>query len=266
MAMNTQYYEKKSYNLGVIGSGRTCSLFLRFFEHKQFPFPGIRIVGMYDPSPGSNEMIMLQKAGILFTENLQDLFKIENLDAVIDLTNNNTLSELTDIGSNVFNLLDHDAGKLIKYLFQKDQELIKVKEQASLEKKNYDILFQQTDLGVVVIEPDFVITDANDAYLESVGKQRTDILGKTCHEVVKGLIAPCPVEEPGFDCPLVKTLKTGKSSHIIHGFNGRINGTICSDDNDCCIRITFLYNFKKLKSAHTRHFHIYKKRIKKNFR
>ena len=87
-----------------------------------------------------------------------------------------------------------------------------------MNRQYYDILFQQTNLGVAVLDPDFVITDANEALLKSVGKQRADVLGKKCHEVVKGFFAPCPVKEPGFKCPLLQTVRTGKSSHIIHEY------------------------------------------------
>ena len=85
-----------------------------------------------------------------------------------------------------------------------------------MDKRYYEILFQQTNLGVVVLDPDFNVVDANEVYLKAIGKIKHDILGKKCYSVVNGFEAPCPSEQPDFDCPLIKTLDTGKPSYAIH--------------------------------------------------
>ena len=92
--------------------------------------------------------------------------------------------------------------------------------QISLERRSYDVLFRQSDQGIMVLNPDFTIVDANTAFLRSVNKTREVALGKPCHETVKGFYAPCSVSQVGFECPVVQTLRTGKSAFVIHEYSG----------------------------------------------
>lgn len=99
------------------------------------------------------------------------------------------------------------------------------REKFDLETVSYDILFQQSNLGVIVLDTDFTILDANEQCLKVVRKNKKDVIGKYCYEVVKGFYAPCHSTEVGFDCPLKKTLRNGKSAHIIHEYTVSKNKT-----------------------------------------
>ena len=99
-----------------------------------------------------------------------------------------------------------------------NQNPIKKNKQAILDKEYYKILFQQTNLGVVVLDTQFNIVDANQVYLKACRKTQKQVLGKKCYQVIKDFYAPCPSELPDFDCPLIKSLDTQKPSHIIHEY------------------------------------------------
>lgn len=92
--------------------------------------------------------------------------------------------------------------------------------QINLERRSYDILFRQSNEGIMVLNPDFTIVDANAAFLKSVKKTREEALGKPCHETIKGFYAPCSFSQVGFECPVVQTLRTGKSAFVIHEYSG----------------------------------------------
>jgi len=113
-------------------------------------------------------------------------------------------------------VIEHNIGRLLRNLFEMNQRLILAREQVLLEKTSTDILFQQVNLGVVLLDIDFTIIDANEQYLRAVRMEKGEVVGKFCYNVVKGFYAPCHAQENGFDCPLEQTLKTGKSYHIIH--------------------------------------------------
>ncbi len=98
------------------------------------------------------------------------------------------------------------------------QNPIEKNNQAILDKEYYKILFQQTNLGVVVLDRQFNIVDANQVYLKACRKTQEQVLGKKCYQVIKDFYAPCPSELPDFDCPLMKSLDTQEPSHIIHEY------------------------------------------------
>ncbi|QTA85686.1 two-component system sensor histidine kinase NtrB [Desulfonema magnum] len=122
-------------------------------------------------------------------------------------------------------------------------------QQMLLEKGSYDILFQQVNLGIVVLNTDFTIVDANKTYLKAVKKSKAEVVGKPCHEIIGGYNMPCTPSQTGFECPLVKTLRTGRSAHIIHEYHTSTDETRyfniatypIRDQNDTIVRIIELW-------------------------
>jgi signal transduction histidine kinase len=210
--------KKFSLNLGIVGGGRACLYFLNLLETTSFPELDLKIIGVCDINPEAKGMIKAEKSGIPTFKNFHDLFQNTSPDAVIELTNNKSLSELIALRPDHVGVIEHNIGRLLRTLFEMNQNLIKTKEQAVLDKGYYEILFQQTNLGVVVLDLEFNIVDANQVYLDACKKTRNEVLGEKCFKVIKGFYAPCPSDLSNAECPLMKTLNTGKPSHIIHEY------------------------------------------------
>lgn len=92
----------------------------------------------------------------------------------------------------------------------------KTEEKADLEKDVTDFFIHESDARIVVLNPDFTIVEANLPYLEAVSKPRAEVIGAHCYELTHGLNAPCSISQPELGCPLIETLRTGKSAHVIH--------------------------------------------------
>jgi len=207
---------KTPFTLGVVGGGRACCFFLELLESSTFPYLEIGVSAVCDINPRAKGMIKAKAMGIATFTNLQAFFDHDHFDAVIELTNNKSLPELIAMRPENVGLIEHNVGRLLKNLFQANQDLARTKEQAALDRGYYNIFFQQTNLGVVVLDRDFNIVDANRVYLKAVKQTKEKVVNKKCYEIVKGFYAPCPSTDTGFECPLMKTLETGKPSHIIH--------------------------------------------------
>jgi len=214
--VNIKNLTKIPFSIGIVGGGRACKFFLDLLEATSFPYLDIKIVWVCDINPEAQGMVLARKLGISTFESFKELFDNNSPDAVIELTNNKSLPELIAIRPDNVGVIEYNIGRLLKKLFEMNQNLIETKERATLDKRYYEILFQQTNFGVVVLDPDFNVIDANEVYLKAVKKIKKDILGKKCYEVIKGFFAPCPSENPRIDCPLIKSLNSGKRSHIIH--------------------------------------------------
>lgn len=92
----------------------------------------------------------------------------------------------------------------------------KPEENTNLEKDLIDFFIHESDARIVVLNPDFTIVEANFPYLEAVSKPRAEVIGAHCYELTHGLNAPCSISQPELGCPLIETLRTGKSAHVIH--------------------------------------------------
>jgi len=182
--MNIKDQRKTPFSIGIVGGGRTCKFFLDLLETTSFPYLGIKILWVCDINPDAQGMVLARKLGILTAESFQELFNNSKPDAVIELTNNKSLPELIAMRPDNIGIIEHNIGQLLKSLYEMNLDLIKAKKQASLDKRYYEILFQQTNLGVVVLDPDFNVVDANEVYLKGVRKTKEDILGKKCYEVL----------------------------------------------------------------------------------
>ncbi|MFC1905411.1 GAF domain-containing protein [Chloroflexota bacterium] len=67
---------------------------------------------------------------------------------------------------------------------------------------------------LLVIDKDYCILDVNDAVVTRHRKSRSEIIGKTCHEVSHGLSEVC--SPPCHECPVDTVWKTGKVSRATH--------------------------------------------------
>ncbi len=212
--------EKLSLKLAIVGGGKACKLFLELFElleREPLPYMDIKLVGVCDIDPEAEGLRLAQKMGIYTTNNFRDLFKIRDLDGVIELTTSrDVLLELIRHRRRGVGVLEHNVSRLLMNLLIINQSLQSAERQVALEKGASDFLIQQANERIVVLKPDFTIVDANEAYLDAVTKSKHEVIGAHCYEVTHGLDAPCSRSQPGLECPLAMTLKTGESAHVIH--------------------------------------------------
>ncbi len=213
---NQHVSKKLPLNIAIVGGGRACKFFLQLLKSESFPYLNINLVGVCDIKPEAEGLLMAKEMGIYTTPNLQDIFHIKDLDGIIELTNSKeVLLELIKARPKTVGIVEHNIGRLLRYLFLIDQQLKSAEQQISHEKMISEFIIQQTNERVVVLSPDFTISEVNEAYLKFVGKSKEDVVGAHCYEILYGFNAPCTSSQFGFDCPMVETLRTGESAHVI---------------------------------------------------
>jgi signal transduction histidine kinase len=214
---NEYSLEKSSFNLAILGGGRACKFFLELLRGESFNYLNVNIVGVCDINPEAEGFRLAKEMGIYTTENFLNLFKIKDLDGVIELTGSRELLlELIRLRPKGLGVLEHNIGRFLRYLYITNEKLKSAKRQVSFEKKASNFLIQQANERIVVLNPDFKIEEANEPYLKAVGKSKEEVVGARCHEITHGLSVPCSSSQPELGCPLVETLRTGNSAHVIH--------------------------------------------------
>jgi len=68
--------------------------------------------------------------------------------------------------------------------------------------------------GVVVIDRDLRIVNANKGYLDQVKRSREEVVGKHCYEISHNIDRPCYMA--GEECSVRQAFETGSSRRIIH--------------------------------------------------
>ncbi len=210
---------KLPLKLAIVGGGRACKFFLESAKNDFFTLLDIEVVGVCDLDPNAKGLLLAREMGIFTTDNFRDLFKIKNLEGILELTNDeDVFLELVKLRPKGVGVLEHDIGRLIRNLFILSQRLKSVEKQVILEKMSSDFLIQQSDAAIVVLNTDYIIAEANEAYLKIVNKSKAEVVGTPCYQAYYGLNAPCSVARPELPCPMLETLRTGKSAHVIHEF------------------------------------------------
>jgi len=204
-------------NLAIVGGGKACKYFLDLLSSEHFTYLKINIVGVCDINPEAEGLVLAKELGIYTTDNFQDLFKIKDLDSIIELTGKrDVLIEIIRLRPKGVGVLEHNIGRLMRKLFEVDQRLSSAEEQLTFEKKFSDFLIHQSTAAIVIINTDFTIVETNEAYLKAVKKSKEEVIGAHCYQISHGLNVPCSSAKPDMKCPMVETLRTKMSSHVIH--------------------------------------------------
>jgi signal transduction histidine kinase len=213
--------KKRILNLAIVGGGRACRFFLELLKNESFPYLDIRIVGVCDIDPKAEGFRLAREMGIFTTADYRDLFAIENLDSIVELTNNRkVLHELIDQRPKGVGVVEHNIGRLLRAYFVTDQRVKSLERQLVLEKMSSAILIQHSNAAIVVLNTDFTIAEANEVFLKKVQKTKEQVVGAYCYQVSYGLATPCPNARPELQCPMIETLRTRQSAHVIHERSG----------------------------------------------
>jgi len=219
--LNKNKREIPAVNIAIVGGGSACKFFLELLRSGEFPYLKINLVGVCDIDPVAEGLKMAQEMGIFTTDNFSDLFSIKDLDYIIELTNSKEVfNELVRLRPPGVGIVEHNIGRLLQTLSTFSQRLKSAEHQVILEKMSSDFLIQQSSQAIVILNTDFTIADANEAYLKNVKRPREEVVGAYCYEISHRLNTPCAAANPTLKCPMIETLKTGKSAHVIHELTG----------------------------------------------
>jgi len=208
---------KPQLNLAIVGGGRACKFFLQLLEQKSLPYLKVKLLGVCDINPQAEGLLMAREMGIFTTDNFKDFFEFKELDGIIELTNSReVLIELVHLRPKRVGIIEHNIGRFLRSYFLVEQQLKSAEQQVVMEKMISDFLIRQTRQKIIILNPDFTIADVNDACLEDLGLPKEEVLGAYCYRVIHGLEVPCSAAEFAFECPVLETLRTGESSHVIH--------------------------------------------------
>ncbi|MBU1275750.1 MAG: PAS domain-containing protein [Proteobacteria bacterium] len=206
---------QKKLRVAVIGGGKRCRSMLEMFDSRRFQRLRAEIVGVADLNPEAEGLRLARERGIFTTTDCAELFNLENLDLVVELTDEQELlSNLAASKPESVGVIGHTASRLFHDVVSLYQQLEQTEDEASMARCFNQVMVDATGEGVLVLDGDYRIVRANQAALATAGLSREEALGRYCFQVSHQAITPC--DSPENPCPMKRTLATGKSAHAIH--------------------------------------------------
>jgi two-component system, NtrC family, sensor kinase len=209
--------ERIPLKLAIVGGGRTCAFFLDLIDLNAFADLSIKVIAVCDVDPQAPGYRKAAALGIPTTQDIDELLEKPGLDVVIELTNNpQVLLDLVKKRPQRVGILEYNFGRFLRRFFSVDQKLQAAEQQMMLHKLISDFLIQQARQQIVILNRDFTISDANSAFFEAIGMQRDKAVGTHCYHSIYAFDTPCSSTQLGLTCPMLETLRTGKSTHVVH--------------------------------------------------
>ena len=148
-------FENLPLNLAIVGGGKVCKSFLELLKNEPFSYLNVNLVGVCDINPEAEGLKLAEEMGIDTYNDFRDLFKIEGLSGIVELTNDREiLMELIRLKPKGVGILEYNMSRFVEGLLRMDQRLKSAEQQVVLERKASDFIIQQANERIVVLNPD----------------------------------------------------------------------------------------------------------------
>jgi two-component system NtrC family sensor kinase len=197
-------------NIGLVGGGKLCEEILKktTFDLSQEDVSA-PILAVADPNSEAPGIVLAKKLGLLTFDDYRALYDrrysihliviLSPEDHILEDVIENRPPRIRVMSYPVFNVFWRAIGAEERKLRERTEEIT-------------TILNGIQDF-ILVITPDSVIVDVNEAFLERMGYTRDEVIGHKCYEVYQRANEPC--KRPETACPLTSAIRNRRPSHQI---------------------------------------------------
>lgn len=209
-------------NVAIIGGGRACYDLLKILDRDRLSRLNMKILGVSEVNPEAPGFRFAKELNLFTTTTLQDLFTLEGLNLIIELTGSNTArEEILKTKPSGVSVIDHRAARLLWDLIQMEMEKIELErerqEYQEKEKKHTQVILDSMPYRIMVVNMDMTVETVNQTFLREFNLTYEDVLGKHCYELGYGLDKPCG--DAGRLCFIKDHLEEIKEKKIYSTYN-----------------------------------------------
>jgi len=191
----------------IVGGGNACHEILRQYREGQLDQMNIRVMGVSSKDPHAPGFIYAGELGIFTTADYNDLYAIEDLNLIIELTgSDDMIKELLRTKPRDVALLDHKTARMLWIV----ETHLREEEKA---RQHTKIILDSLPYRVMVVNDDMTISMVNKPFLKENNLTYEEALKKKCYKVRYKRQWPC--YEIGERCYLNEVKKTGKTVSTI---------------------------------------------------
>jgi two-component system NtrC family sensor kinase len=205
-------------NAAIVGGGKACHDLLQLLDKDRLSRLSMKILGVSDINPEAAGLRYAKELNLLATTKMEDLFHIESLNLIIELTGSTRVrDEIYKNRPSGVSVIDHKATRLIWDLIQMEMEKTELERERQRyqeeTRKQTQVILDSLPYRVMVIDMDKTVQRVNRTFLKKNALTYEDVLGRPCYEVRYGLDRPC--EEYGRVCVLANQLEEMKEKGVI---------------------------------------------------
>lgn len=197
-------------NIALVGGGDLCKEILEktTFDYLQEEVYA-PILAVVDPDVEAPGMVLAEEQGLLTFADYHELYDPRyNITLIILLTpEESILEDILATRPPRIRILAH-------HVFEVFWNVISLEERKLKERhKEIATILNGIQEFILVITPESVIVDVNEAFLKSMGYTRGEVIGRKCYEVYQQADYPCSRKE--IVCPLNKAIRNRRPSQQI---------------------------------------------------
>ncbi len=209
------------FNVGFVGGGKACYNLLKIMDKERLSRLKMRILGVADIDPDAPGLVYAKSLNLFTTTNFQDLYKLEELNFIIELTGSTDIKEtILNTKPQRISVIGHRGARLLWDLVQFEGEKTELEkkrhEYEENEKKRTQVILDSLPYRIMVVNNDMTISTVNHTFLRNNRFSYRDVVGKYCYEVRYGLDRPC--EEYGKPCYMEKLKNKAEIISTIHEY------------------------------------------------
>ena len=197
-------------NAAIVGGGKACYDLLSLLDQDRLSRMKMKILGVSDVDPDAPGLRYAKTSGLLATTRMEELFCLEGLNLVIELTGiPKVRDEIYRKKPADVSVIDHRAIRLIWDLIQIEMEktALEKERQQYVEEggKKTQVILDSLPYRIMVVGLDKRIERVNQTFLKEHALAYEDVLGEHCYKVRYGLEKPCA--DQGRECILSHRLE-----------------------------------------------------------
>jgi len=205
-------------NAVIVGGGKACHDLLRLLDKDRLSRLKLNILGVSDINPDALGLRYARSLNLFTTTNLDELFTLEGLDLIIELTGSPALRDnVYEKRPSGVSIIDHKATRLLWDLIQIeiDNTRLGMERQGLMDRTRgqTQVILDSLPYRIMVVSLDMSIDTVNRTFLKDHGLEHEDVIGRHCHEVRYGLDKPC--YEYGRTCFMTDRLEEIKEKGLV---------------------------------------------------
>jgi PAS domain S-box-containing protein len=217
--------------IGIVGGGRGGHEVLQLLAGNQSYKRRIEILGVADPNPLAQGMILAKSMGIPTFDDYGHLLQ-EDPDLILELTGELQVREgLIRQKQPHTQIIDHIKARLFWELLRREEDRLRNKVESEIklgrQRSRFHRIFDHLPDPVLVLLSNYTVDEVNLTFLNRFQKKEAEVVGQPCYKVLHKFDEPC--EARGLTCPMARVLESCQTVQVFHQCLGPDDKTHCNE-------------------------------------